>query len=433
MDLFKAIKARQWPTVLGFFMFAGMMAVGYAYNVTFVQLGLHDLGTRVLGMSRDRVALDMALLAVITCVVALGVGLLMRRLGWGAAFRTKLRLAFGVLVVQTALTAAVPLVRSEPHFVAWIVVCSLALGVGVPVMFSMAVDLVPMRDRGYAAALITAAAYFGAEMLPGGWTVEGFRAQFLWLMLGGTASMAVVAFVRNPLTDWLVEPLARQHTLPAFGVGRFVRVGPDGQPHVRRRLVVFIALMFGVFFVDSLGFLRIIATPLYVESAWQSPDSGVRLVIAVTHVVAALIGGVLYRYLDERNLFLWVFGLFGMVHLMYTFEGPLAIGTPPLGTPILYATAVSLYTVLNFALWADVSTPQTISLNVALGVALSGWTATFISTALALRWETAGMPLAEHLRLVDALAMVFFLLMLALIVIPGWDVRTRRRTTRGEA
>jgi hypothetical protein len=86
--------------------------------------------------------------------------------------------------------------------------------------------------------------------------------------------------------------------------------------------------------------------------------------------------------------------------------------------PMLYATAVSLYTVVNFSLWADFSTPRTIAMNTAVGVALSGWTATFLSTALALRWQTGGMPLAEHLRLVQALALLFLLGMLWMKIRP---------------
>jgi hypothetical protein len=85
---------------------------------------------------------------------------------------------------------------------------------------------------------------------------------------------------------------------------------------------------------------------------------------------------------------------------------------------MLYATAVSLYTVVNFALWADFSTPRTITVNTAVGVALSGWTATFLSTALALRWQTGGMELGEHLRLVQALALVFLLGMLWMTIRP---------------
>jgi hypothetical protein len=90
--------------------------------------------------------------------------------------------------------------------------------------------------------------------------------------------------------------------------------------------------MFGIFFIDSLGFLRIIDTPILIDGAWQSVEA----------------------------------------------------------------------------------TPRTIAGNTAISVALSGWTATFLSTALAIRWHTQGMPLDEHLRLVQALALLFLLAMLTL-------------------
>ncbi|MFC7080594.1 hypothetical protein [Halorussus caseinilyticus] len=49
-------------------------------------------------------------------------------------------------------------------------------------------------------------------------------------------------------------------------------------------------LMFGVFFVDSLGFLRIVETPTFVQSAWQSPDFGDHLFLGAVHVLGALVG-----------------------------------------------------------------------------------------------------------------------------------------------
>jgi len=157
-----------------------------------------------------------------------------------------------------------------------------------------------------------------------------------------------------------------------------------------------------------------------VDGAWQAVQQTPRLMIAITHVVAALVAGVLYSYLNERHLFYWIFGLFALTHLSYTFRVWLLPQTTStaLGTPMLYATAVSLYTVVNFALWADFSTPRTIAMNTAVGVALSGWTATFLSTALAMRWQTGGMPLAEHLRLVQALALLFLLGMLWMTIRP---------------
>ena len=44
-------QALNLPRLFGFLLFVGMMAAGYYYNLTFVQLGLDDFGTRWLGLS----------------------------------------------------------------------------------------------------------------------------------------------------------------------------------------------------------------------------------------------------------------------------------------------------------------------------------------------------------------------------------------------
>jgi hypothetical protein len=82
--------------------------------------------------------------------------------------------------------------------------------------------------------------------------------------------------------------------------------------------------------------------------------------------------------------------------------------------PLFYSGAVSVYTVVNFAVWADLSTPETIGRHSAIGVGLAGFLATFLSTAVVLYTEGAGLSLAEHLRIVDALALLLtFLLIVA--------------------
>lgn len=428
MELIRYARARNWPVVAGYLLFIGMMAIGYFYNVTFVQLGLKDLGERVLGLSAQRVATDMALLALITCLVALAMGFWMLRRGWSTRLMLKLRLAFGVVVVQTFLTAAAPHVPSEAYLLAWIVACSLALGVGVPVTFSMTTDLIPVRDRGYVAAAITAVAYTMAAVLPADWRIETLSRLLLVVMAPGALGLGALLWLattrrRMPLSDLVATSaaeLAQNHRLPRFGNGRFVQHTPGGSARISRRFLGFVVLMFGIFFIDSLGFLRIIDTPILVEGAWLARDLTPRAIIAATHVVTAVIAGVLYTHLSGRYLFYWIFGIFALTHLAYTLRVWLLPETMSTGlaTPLLYATAVSLYTVLNFALWADFSTARTISRNVAIGVAFSGWTATFISTALAIRWQTGDMPLDEHLRIVDALALVFFGLMLVLALLP---------------
>ena len=53
MELSRYVRARNWPVVAGYLLFTGMMAVGYFYNVTFVQLGLKDLGERSVPVVRS--------------------------------------------------------------------------------------------------------------------------------------------------------------------------------------------------------------------------------------------------------------------------------------------------------------------------------------------------------------------------------------------
>jgi len=415
MDIFlRSFWQDRFPRWLGYGFFVGMMAVGYYYNLTFIQLGLLDWGRRGVGLSRSQVAAFMALLAVLTCVFSLGFGWLMKVREWGKGFRVKLKWAFGVVALQLVLTVLAMFIQTRYGLLVWIVGSSCALGVGVPVTFGMTVDLIPRGGRGYAAALITGLAYLGANVLPASWTLKDFARPVLWIMPPGLALLGVVAFFPFP---W-INRLAEQHANPRFGSGRYVR-------EADHRLYVLILLMFGVFFTDSLGFLRLVETPRFMENAWQASSMNIRVIIGAVHLGAALIGGVLYRALDVRELFYWIFGIFALTHLLYTFSLRIGSGNVVLTMPILYAVAVSLYTVVNFALWADLSTPETIGFHAALGVSLSGWTATFVSTGVAIWMEDVGVSLERHLNITDAIAMLFFV---GLIVLPLVPVKKGRST-----
>ncbi len=400
----------KWPCYFGYLFFIGMMSVGYYYNLTFVQLGLVDLGERLVGMSRAEVAGAMTMLALLTCFVALGFGFWMSAREWGTRFVFKLRLVFLIILGQLILTPLALLIRTPGAFYAWVIACSILLGMGVPLTFSFTVDLIPRRGRGEAAALITAIAYLAANLIPASWQIEDFVMPLLWVIPGGLLALGFLAFVKPPFVD----QLAQQHRLPRFHWGRFV----DRHDHVRSDLVGLIVLMFGIYFVDSLGFLRLLDTPLLIESAWQSPSYNIRVMIGIVHVVAALVGGVLYDAIEVRRLFYWIFGIFALVHLLYTMSLRTSTSTPALIMPVLYAWGVSLYTVVNFAVWADISTPKTIGRNAAIGVALSGWAATFISTALSIWWQKGGMSLERHLNIVNALAILFLLALIIQAYLP---------------
>jgi hypothetical protein len=403
------LRRGQWSMIVGYALFVSLLAAGYYYNITFVQLGLIDLGTRLVGLSGNAVSAWMGALALITFASAVVAGVLMDRRGWSTDLRTKFRLLFGVVVVQLALTIVAPQIRTVTGFGAWIVAASLSMGVGFPVTFAMTIDFVPVRDRGYVAAAATALAYFAGNVYPLEWSIDTFSLVMSAAMIPGAIVLGLLAFTRIGF----VEAMADNYR--EFGVGRFCRPTP-----VRTRGFAFlgaVTLMFGVFFVDSLGFLRIIEEPAYILSAWQSPSFGTHLWLGSVHVVGAIVGGVLYRNFDRRWLFLWVFGLFGFTHLLYTFDlrvtqlAPTAAGTPrapPLLNPSFYALTVSLYTTLNFALWPDFSTPETIGTRSAIGVGLAGFLSTFLSTAVALSFEEAAVGLLSHLNVVNALALLLF-------------------------
>jgi hypothetical protein len=82
-----------------------------------------------------------------------------------------------------------------------------------------------------------------------------------------------------------------------------------------------------------------------------------------------------------------------------------AQGASPLN-PGVYAIAVSFYTTLNFAIWPDLSTPETIGTHSAVGIGVAGWLATFLSTALALYFNAVELTLLSHLNVVQALSLL---------------------------
>jgi hypothetical protein len=409
MRLFELLRARRWPTVAGYLLFVALMVAGYYYNITFVQLGLIDLGARLVGMSETAVSGWMAGLALATLAVAVLTGVAMDRRGWSRDVRTKLRLLLGVVVVQFGLTLVAPAIRTVPAFGAWIAVASIGLGVGFPVSFSLAIDLIPVPDRGYVAAAITAIAYFAANAYPLSWSIEVFSRLMVAAMIPGLLVLGALASGRvGPIEDLLSELDAQRR---AFGTGRFCRPAP-----VRTRSLAFavpVALTFGVFFVDSLGFLRIIDTPALLLSSWQSPSLSVRLTIAAAHVVGAATAGVIYANFPLNRVFLWTFALFALTHVLYTSDLRIEAAFPALArgpasplNPTLYAVAVSFYTTLNFALWPDLSTPETAGRHAAVGVGVAGWLATFLSTALALYFQAAELTLLSHLNVVQALSLL---------------------------
>lgn len=77
MRLLEFLRERRWTPAVGYGLFVALLAAGY-YNVTFVQLGLLDLGTRLVGMTEAQVSVWMAAFALLTFGVAVATDLLGR-------------------------------------------------------------------------------------------------------------------------------------------------------------------------------------------------------------------------------------------------------------------------------------------------------------------------------------------------------------------
>lgn len=402
-----APRAADW---FGVAMLVGLLASGYVYNLTLVQIGLPDFGERVLGMTSSDVAWMMAGLAVVTAATAVLTAVTMQRLGW-TSLRAKLRLAAVSAGGQTALTAQLGAVGDAGGLWVWLLAAGALLGAGIPAAFGLLVDLIPVRWRGYAAAAATALAYALASTLSGEWRAGSLASLLLPPMALGALGLLAFGFWRMPFA----ETLSRNRHDPRYGTGRYAGAGE------RRHLLVALVALFAIFFIDSFGFLRIIDTPAYLNAAWQSAEAGDRTFVAGAHVVGALVAGVLYTHLGYRSLLGWIFGLFALVHLMYLYDvRVMGGGSQVLAMPALYALGVSLYTVVNFAIWADVSTARNVGLMSAIGVAASAWTATFLSTALAISWNET-RPLEAHLEWVAALALA------GLLVVGAWQAYTPHR------
>jgi hypothetical protein len=129
----KSPRTPSGASAAGTLLFVGMMALGYYYNVTFVQIGLTDLGRTPLGPGARRGRTVMAVLALVTSLVASSSGCGSAAAAGAATSCCCCGSRAGVVVVQTVLTALTPLVATPAAYLAWVVVCSLALGVGVPV------------------------------------------------------------------------------------------------------------------------------------------------------------------------------------------------------------------------------------------------------------------------------------------------------------
>ena len=394
---------------LAFTVYVVVLTAAYYYNLTFVQLGLTDLGLEQLGLSPELVGVGMGVLALVTLGTTVLSGYLMDRFGLGAAVQAKFRVLFGIVFLQLLVTYAVTGVASFWQFLVWICVCSLLLGTAIPFAFSLLGDLVAPAIRGYAAGAVAGGAFFLAALFPFTWEIEQFVPSAILVL---TTAALVLGTLSVPGLGRRFESLSHTAGQPT---------SPDGPSEMASTgAIVGVVLLFGTFFVDSLGFVRIVEDPDYVEALWQSADLDTRVLIAVTHVAGGMVAGLVYVKLRHVWLLAGSLALFVTAQFLYVFDilsgGPTALAT---ASSLVYVVAVSCYTTVAFALWPDLAPPGLIGRYTGVGIGVSGWLATFTSTAFALVSEQAQVPLALHLSVVG-LTSVAFLVAAVLVLRARW-------------
>jgi MFS family permease len=391
-----------------------ILSAGYYFNITLIQLGLHDFGLNYLELNNSQVANYMGFLSVATAITSLISGYLIYRKRELQEFRKLLWMLLGVLVTQSVLVWSILSIRSISSFYLWILFCSISLGLAIPVTYTLFYKITSRNKRYLSAAIITGVTYFVASTIPIDWSIENFVLQFKYPLVVGVIALGTVQILKISIVNSYFRFLKLEYSIEE---NKYLK--KHSRSKIRYLFVITVLLLATVFFVDSLGFIRLISTPEFIEQTWQSESWIPRISIGIGHILGAIVGAIMYKELEIEKVIVGIMLLFGVSHLALLisqlntyFEGY------SLMIPFIYAFSVSVYTVLNFVVWPDFSSGKNVSMISAIGVAIGGWFSTFISTSLALNWISSGMSFETHIRNVNSvivLVLIFIILYLYLL------------------
>jgi MFS family permease len=269
----------------------------------------------------------------------------------------------GVQLIQTIWAQYV---NSQGLLILWVIITSLVLGFGIPITFPLFFELIPREDRGVAAGLIAGIAYFIGNLSPFEWTLAGLTLESLSFM--GPGILALVIFKLTGLLKKIIPKEKEESVIK----GRFV-----GHSYI-----VVTVLMFAIFFIDSLGFLRILEEVTLYDQTWHG-TYGDRVILGTVHLITGILAGWLYKKTDYWVIGIVTLTLFIVCDIAMSLYTPFISHGTVLFVACLYCTTVSVYTVNNFAVWADLSTRENAGKHAAVGVAIGGWLASFLSTSMA--------------------------------------------------
>ncbi|MHA1819806.1 MAG: MFS transporter [Promethearchaeota archaeon] len=379
-------KVRKYHYLLAILIVGAIMTSGYITSIKLIQLGLPDFGKRILGLDSGFVSIVMVLLGLAGLAGCILMGYLLYKFKWDIYKRLSVLLV-GFMITDFLLILT-DSVNSGTSYLIWMVLFGLAAGISTPVTFSLMFDLLPQKYRGLISGLFVASIYFLGAASMQEWKFEVFRGDPIRQLFIVPVIFLLIIFLR-PFSDTKIE---ENVNLPQKYNINFTS---------------FLLLLSLILFIDSFGFLRVIGDPNILSETWQGPFS-FRLYIGLVHLISAILLGIFYDKIKPLNILLISLILFMVSDFM--------IGVFAWGTAVkylyvlLYAPAVSAYTLVMFALIADMSNKDTIFKHIAIGIAIFGWFISYLSTGLSETLTLLNVSFSVHLVLTSALSLVSILI-----------------------
>ncbi|MFX0103760.1 MAG: hypothetical protein ACFFCS_29630 [Candidatus Hodarchaeota archaeon] len=357
-------KSTFWTRYYPYLFVLALLTANYITGFRFAQWGIPHLGQVHCGVTPNQLSFFMALMAIITCALALISGFLFDKVE--LAFRKRLLIFVFCFALQGVVLLLGYYISTPGQFGIWLLVFSSILGVLVCQPFVFIFMLIPSKHRGILAGAITGSAYLigNFSMVP--WTFNGLLVESL------VVSIPAFLFI------FLGIIKANKFNLPDFSGEN----SNNDENFSRRGFLILVLLMFGVYFIDSFGFMRMKEED-YFWTIWGGSDLPIKLLIGIIHFIAALGMGYIYNKKGNRG---------GITVICYTFVGfalsDFLLMLSPSGILLIisvsfYCATVSFYTVNIFALWADCSSSKNVSSRASIGIGIGGWLSSFTSTALA--------------------------------------------------
>ncbi|MFO8017704.1 MAG: MFS transporter [Promethearchaeia archaeon] len=372
--------------LIGVFFYLIIIVAGFTFIIKFIQLGIPDFIINHLNLSNIDVVGYMMLLALLTASICLIVGYIIDKFNWRV--EEKIKILFLCFLIQTPLILSFLSFNSVPLFILWIILLGVVMGVETPISISLLRDFIRPKYRGIFAAVATAFIYSYGILSPFPWNISGFIKE---ISLGLLPSIPIFAII-------IVFKLFRNEEKKEIFLaeGSFI--------HYNKGLLIL--ALFGVIFVDSLGFLRIIETPEIYANVWRG-GLEIKMFLVISHTGFALISGFLYTKSKPYLILIISLWMIFLTDLFFALFNETIFLSQVLG--ILYCGAVSMYTIVLFALWADISAPESVGKFSGLGIGIGGWLMTFISTAFSFRFIDT-LSFSMHLLVSSAVSLTFLVL-----------------------